>query len=47
MTEHVEDVVLPVWTVRVPAQTISDRKFVTVKRKRGKQKEFQKNCKTS
>ena len=47
VTEHAADAELPVRTVRVPAHQASDRKFVTVRRKRRIQKEYQTDCKTS
>ena len=47
MTNHVEDTVHPVRIVRVLAHAVSEREFVTVKRKRKKQKEYQMDCKTS
>ena len=47
ITKNVAEVALPVHVVRVPAHQVLDRKFVTVARKRRKQKDYQTDCKAS
>ena len=47
ITDNVAEDALPVQAVRVPAHQVSDRKFVTVERKRRKRKDNQTDCKAS
>ena len=47
ITENVVEDAIPVQKVQVPAHQVSDRKFVTVERKRRKRKDNQTDCKAS